>query len=255
MYRSFKLDPLIWKDDWVSIGEASSEANAKKIRDSLEKFVTNGEINGTQLKDHWFPGIKADVFISHSHSDQQDAWGLAGWLSTRFGLVSFVDSCVWGYSDDLLKQIDEVFCKNKSENTYDYQKRNGTTSHVHMMLATAIARMLDDTECIIFASSPQAVTIKESVSVVSSPWIYYELSMMKVLPSKMPSRPIPLIKESSAGAITNFSRQLNISYEADFSSLTKVDRDKLVKWGHLFDSNLNNKHPLDLLYEAVPHKF
>lgn len=43
----------------------------------------------------WFPQIKADVFISHSHSDEKLAIIFAGWLYNAFGLTAFIDSCVW----------------------------------------------------------------------------------------------------------------------------------------------------------------
>jgi len=36
---------------------------------------------------------------------------LAGWLNSTFGLEVFIDSCVWGSADGLLKKVDENFAK------------------------------------------------------------------------------------------------------------------------------------------------
>lgn len=72
-------------------------------------------------------------------------------LHDCFGLEAFIDSCSWGYCDDLLNKIDKKYCYDSKKKTYDYHLRNYTTSHVHMMLSTALAEMMDNTECIIFS--------------------------------------------------------------------------------------------------------
>ena len=65
------------------------------------------------MQANWFPQIKADIFISHSHKDEDLALALAGWLKVSFGLTAFIDSCVWGYANDLLKMIDYKYCYQK----------------------------------------------------------------------------------------------------------------------------------------------
>ena len=65
------------------------------------------------MQANWFPQIKADIFISHSHKDKGLALALAGWLEETFGLTAFIDSCVWGYANKLLKMIDDEYCYQK----------------------------------------------------------------------------------------------------------------------------------------------
>lgn len=47
--------------------------------------------------------------------------------------------------------------------TYDYNLRNYTTSHVHMMLATALTEMIDNTECIMFYNTPNSVLLADDL--------------------------------------------------------------------------------------------
>ena len=126
-------------------------AHEKEVQDCLSEYITeDGIINGTALKEHWFSISKKDVFISHSHCDINKVKAFAGWLYDCFELEAFIDSCSWGYCDDLLKKIDKKYCYKPKTDTYDYQLRNYTTSHVHMMLSTALTEMMDNTECVIF---------------------------------------------------------------------------------------------------------
>ena len=55
---------------------------------------------------------------------------------------------------------------------YDYNKRNYSTSHVHMMLSTALTMMMDEAECVIFLNTPNALSTKDIVHKTESPWIF-----------------------------------------------------------------------------------
>src|SRR4051812_17008773 len=128
MYRAFNLTPCNWSKFSPDVGAKLNEANNSRVKKALQDFIENKKVDGTKMRNHWFPQLDADVFISHSHSDQIDAVKLAGYLKQTFGLTSFIDSLVWDYADDLLKQIDNEFCLNEGKETYSYEKRNGSTS-------------------------------------------------------------------------------------------------------------------------------
>jgi hypothetical protein len=118
MYRAFNL--IV--GDWATGFEAAvTEALLKKGREtqkthrgmaraSLESLLNDKIISGNQLSNHWFPQIKADVFISHSHQDEEEAIKLAGILKVVFRLEPFIDSCVWGHAEELLRMIDDKYC-------------------------------------------------------------------------------------------------------------------------------------------------
>ncbi|WP_172196658.1 hypothetical protein [Saccharibacillus qingshengii] len=157
-----------------------------KVTGALEDFLLgDGSIDGSRLQDDWFPTIKADVFISHSHDDENSALEIAGWLKVRFGLVAFIDSCIWGYCNDLLKQIDNEYCFRKEDGMYDYNLRNYSTSHVHMMLSTALTKMMDKTETLFFLNTPNSINTQQAINKTYSPWIYHELATSEKLRKKV----------------------------------------------------------------------
>jgi hypothetical protein len=252
MYRAFKLSASTF--DFGSHRWTEQRLMETQVSEAFDSFLRADEINGTLLRDRWFPNLPADVFISHSHADEEIAVSLAGWLNANFGIDSFIDSCVWGHSNELLKKIDDKHCKNDGENTYSYERRNGSTSHVHMMLATAISRMIDRCECVIFVSTPQSVSTSENLeTAVSSPWIFYELSQMEVIRKWRPLREIT--KKATLENTENFSRAsapAKFKYTVDFSSLSTLGNFQLEEW--LTYNQLapfSSWHPLDVLYDKV----
>lgn len=197
MYRGYKFDGDIkyFLDSryefYYNIGKNKYNEQLDAVKVALNEFyLDDGAINGRELKEQWFPKIDADVFLSHSHKDEEDIIALAGFLFEEFKLVSFIDSTVWGYANDLLKQIDERYCKNTDSNTYDYERRNYSTSHIHLMLNTSLLEMIDNSECIIFIDTPNSIQ-KVSQTITNgtfSPWIYSELNLMKFLRINPPKR-------------------------------------------------------------------
>lgn len=144
-------------------------------------FLSDQTIDGKSISEEWFPTEKYDVFLSHSHKDLEKVLAFAGWLVCTFDLKCFVDSCTWDYCDNLLKQIDDKYCKNEHSNTYSYTKRNYSTSHVHMMLSIALSKVMDLSECVMFINTPHSISVKKNFGDLqkgknckqstASPWI------------------------------------------------------------------------------------
>lgn len=255
MYRAFNFifaEKLKLLSNDIDTGKQLADLNSQEVRSGLEKFIRAGKIDGSALQSHWFPTVEANVFISHASNDQEAAFALAGILKTYFGIESFIDSCVWGYADDLLKQVDDAFCKNAGENSYSYEKRNGTTSHVHMMLSTALAEMMDRAEVVIFLSSPQSVTIVDSIKAVGSPWIYHELMLTKLLRRKSSEDHRGMIKEAKARDFSKRPEQLPFLYTPSFDSLTQTSFDDLLGWLTEWIIWNGNGVALDALYKIKP---
>jgi hypothetical protein len=146
---------------------------------NLEKYLLdeNSILDADMIQSDIFPMISADVFVSHSHSDQEGAIEIALALE-RIGLTAFVDSCVWGFADDLLRKIDDKFCIPKGWSSYSYDLRNRTTTNVHLILSSALQGMIDQSELFIFLESGKSVKVGEYVNkpeYLSSPWIHSEL--------------------------------------------------------------------------------
>ena len=225
----------------------------KEVQDCLSKYITeDGVINGSDLKEHWFSISDKDIFISHSHKDINKVKAFAGWLYDTFGLEAFIDSCSWGYCDKLLKKIDNKYCYNLKSKTYDYDLRNYTTSHVHMMLSTALAEMLNKTECVIFFNTPNSISMSDELTKIKkseatlSPWIYYELSMMTLIKSTQPRK---IILEHSAYSDIN----IKCDVSKILKELTQINDSTLLDWRDKWNNRpiMCKEEALDVLYEII----
>lgn len=249
-------------------GKAIYESHVKEVQDCLAKYITkDGVINATALKEHWFSVSPKDVFISHSHNDISKVKAFAGWLYDSFGLEAFIDSCSWGYCDDLLKSIDDEYCYKPKTNTYDYDLRNYTTSHVHMMLSTALTEMIYNTECIIFFNTPQSINMaselerlrKDKKQKTISPWIYHELSMTTMIDVVEPSRVRAVLEHHDHVDFSQSTRDEKPKFGYDVTkalkemvSLTDI---QLQQWYEGRNGYTSPECALDALYRiTVPHK-
>jgi hypothetical protein len=251
MYRAFNLLPFQPNDALLNKGLELFNETSLQVRESLEAFLEGGKLDATSLMGHWFPNMQADVFISHSHADKRLVLIFAAWLSATFGIKSFIDSSVWGNADHLLKQIDDVHCLNPDGATYSYERRNKSTGHVHMMLATALAKVIDKIECVVFVNTPNAITPEQSVNKTRSPWIFYKLAMVGLIRRRPTEEHRPLIKEaqfSTKGALD----EILIQYDADLTALSELDEGDLNNWQQQWKSKIvKPRYPLDLLYDLV----
>jgi hypothetical protein len=192
----------------------------KNIYYNLEKFIDKDHINLSNIESEWFEISEYDVFLSHSHKDIEIVNQLASWLTVEMNLKVFVDSYIWGYADDLIKVIDERYCKC-DDGTYNYKKRNKSTSHVHVMLNNSIAKAMDKSECVIFLDTKNSLSMKSNVeNGTSSEWIYSELLFTKLIEKKIPKR-YKEQKYLSKGESLNES--LNPLYFVDIKELIELN--------------------------------
>ncbi|MBP5406928.1 toll/interleukin-1 receptor domain-containing protein [bacterium] len=262
MYKAFKLDGNKLLEyienphmetiddflDYKAMGKLIFEDSRKKIKSNFEEHY--GVIDGAKLSNDWFPQVEADVFISHSHKDYNVALGLAGILS-NVGLTPFIDSCVWGYANDLLKSIDKKYCKannsmydysKHNHSMYDYNKRNHSTSHVHMMLTIALIKMIYNTECLIFLDTPNLIYPKDDIptdnmDATLSPWIYAEMEMTNLLTQRT-------LEEHRKKE--EFLENLTIVHTAKTKNIEPLQISDLIKWSK---ENYESKEAaLDALY-------
>ncbi|QUM86156.1 toll/interleukin-1 receptor domain-containing protein [Moritella sp. 28] len=242
------------------IHKLAIEKKQKSIAQGLQQAYVDGfGYDADLLQQSWFPMVKgAHVFISHSHADKDFATNLAIWLKHHFGIEAFIDSYIWGYALDLQKKIDEEHCLQVGKTTYDYDKRNFTTSHVHLMLANSLTRMLDECECLMFIqSSNSLLDTTESDNFTSkthtaSPWIMHELNTSTLLRSNPKIRRVSTNLESrSLDAMEMIlekagSRDFSAFYKLDLEQLLVINRSNIESWS-LNDSS-KGYHALTELY-------
>lgn len=266
MYKSLQI--MLYKDYFsdqkyfFDIGSSHLLEYRTKVEETINSFVlTDASLDGSQMQANWFPQINADVFISHSHRDEELAIIFAGWLYEAFGLTAFIDSCVWGYANNLLRKIDNQYCRREATNSYDYNKRNYSTSHIHMMLSVALSQMIDNTECLFFLNTPNSITPRTVIQQTESPWIYSEIAMSRLIRRK------PLNEHRIQRITESFSSggELRVKYFLPTDHLITVDSDTLLdwqkNWNNRSDVGTKNKYPqytldfkhhaLDDLYELI----
>lgn len=95
----------IEKEKYLTSSMECYEKNKEKIREGLENYLSpDGRLDTKELEEDRFPNVKANIFLSHSHQDEEKAKLLAFFLKEKFGLTTFVDSMVWKNVIDFLKK-------------------------------------------------------------------------------------------------------------------------------------------------------
>ncbi|UAN56216.1 toll/interleukin-1 receptor domain-containing protein [Serratia sp. JSRIV004] len=180
MFLDLKIENVVESvSEWSDFDVASYKAKKDNIAIRLEEYLLNGNnlLDAEKIQQSVFPETEIDVFISHSHNDEDQAIRIALSLE-EIGLKPFVDSCVWGYADELLKKIDNKFCIPPGWENYSYALRNRTTTNVHLILNAALQQMIHRSELFVFLGTESSIKIDEYMSDterLSSPWIFSEL--------------------------------------------------------------------------------
>lgn len=168
-------------EEYTKQGFLIASRNKKKVADELDNYPfpqNEDDVDLTKVMKEWFPFGEYDIFLSHSHSDEKKAIAISYYLAKEFNLRCFVDSCVWGYSEILLRKLDEKYSEHN-----DYDHRNGTTAHVHLMLNSALMKMMYSCTTFIFLQTNNSLqTNRKGVkNWTYSSWIYSELCMSRVM--------------------------------------------------------------------------
>lgn len=276
MYRGFKLSLDLrtfenHDNEFVQRCKEYGNNLESELTDSFEEILNdvtdeNDVISGEDFINTWFPTTNYDVFLSYSHDDEELALMFAGFLKNRFKLNVFIDSLFWGSADELLWKIDKKYCI-KDNGDFDYKKRNFTTTHVHAMLATAIAKTIDSSEIVIFLNSGKSTyKVKEEIKKnrTLSPWIYEEIFFTSIIRKKE-------WYEHRTGTITEgksqFETSFKISYPLPDDCLISLEYDNLQEWNRLWDDRMRSekgkygdwflaenerlRHPFNVLYDCI----
>ena len=196
--------------------------------------------------------MKSDVLISHSHNDLSIANKLANKLES-IGIEVFLDGEYWGSCDEFLQKVDDTHCMNEDRTSYSYRKRNFSTSVMHMLLATALAHVIQKTECVFFLNTRNTILSDEygAMEQTGSPWIYHELWMTRLLaPSE---RDMSRRKYKGEKKIVASKRQvilegLQASLPVPLEHLEQLSMRDFWKWCEFCQYNYKAGDALDMLY-------
>ena len=287
MYRAFELKvdnlnlPYSNFEEVILSGSNVLNESKQDINTILNRVTEHGIIDGTRLVDGIFPTIQRDVFLSYSHNDAKLIQIIAGILFSELNLTVFVDSMFWKSADELLKEIDKNYCKSDHSNhTYDYRKRNLSTSHVHAMLTSSIIKAMDEAEIIIFVNTPNsvpdlgiAIDRNGYDEYTLSPWIYEELLLTNVIRQRDWTEYRKRTLTESGDQLYHFDEQLIVKYKLPMENLIKLTVDDINSWVAEYKNNIEAgqnrgrygglfsgkktyevKHPLNMLYSIIERR-
>ena len=244
MYRGFSL--TINKEDIEHlIVYYQNYSYNQTIHNALRSnIVANYSIDADKLKSDWFPMIRSNIFLSHSHKDVELAKKISCILR-EINLSTFIDSEVWKYSDDLVKEIEKQYYPRKDSLVHDK-----IVAHVNIMLASALTKMLNNTECVIFLNTPNSIAPAgySNANKTDSPWIYHELFTTSILPVNAPIRK----SHHRPSTVVNESAKPHILHTPPLDHLTDLDDSDFSKW--INGARSSRYHSLDVLYNLKPLK-
>ncbi|CAN7415029.1 hypothetical protein [Pseudomonas brassicacearum] len=218
-----------------------------KVKSLSKLMMEKDTFDASLILTYLFPDIEADIFLSHSYCDLDQAIQIAKLLEEKCGLKVFIDSCVWGSAYDLFKAIDQRYCRRPDQANYDYDERYRATAHIHMILTTALQRMVDKTDTILFMNTDQSISLKHSVDgkiKTLSPWIHMELNFCSMVRRK-PRSPTNALDEQLSKRTGNES--FSVAHDAPLDRFTTLSEKQFAEWFE-FASKNNGAKAIDHLY-------
>lgn len=189
----------------------------------------SGIIDGERLRNFVFPTDNYDVFISHSHDDLEKAKQFAAWLEEKYNYRVFLDSFVWNSADGLLREIDNLYCKQRN-GLYNYHRRNYSTAHIHTMLSMSIMEIIKRSKVGILIDSHHSINLvrlrNSNQAKTLSPWIYQEIMFMRQFATNRSS--------TRVFSSENLNEDLQIAHSIDLSGFTTLTARCLINRKPLF---------------------
>ncbi|NID08155.1 TIR domain protein [Helicobacter pylori] len=163
----------------------------------IDKLIKNAPysnddiiLNHNKIKEAFFSPFKpqlknAQVFLSHSHADKNEALKVKGYLEEDLDAECvFIDSLFWDYKDDVLNKLAEYA-------EYDDNDISVIKDAFTLILRESLQDMIEKCPYFVFLQSKNSVSNQGLSRITHSAWIYEEL---KIAHSISESRPIPMMK-------------------------------------------------------------
>lgn len=257
MFSGFRLSVNSLLDiDFIPDVNAIGQVDMTPV---IEMIKSGEPIDARKVADKFFPQGTPDIFLSHSFADRDKALLLANKIQQAHGLTVFIDSEVWGSVYDLLKEVDDEYCRTFENTTYSYEKRNQSTAHVYMILNSALHEVIDRAESFIFLGSDKSLvaSIKETTeqndeAKTYSPWIHSELLLSSMIRRKQPERyPVRALDSVISAEHLTEDKQLIVTHEAPLNHLREIPRQVLTQW---LAAPYSSNHGLDVLYNLLANE-
>ena len=147
----------------------------------------------------------------------------ATWLKEKYGYDVFLDSFVWNSADSLLREIDNLYCKQRN-GLYNYHKRNYSTAHIHTMLSMSIMEIIKRSKVGILIDSHHSINLERlrnsNQAKTLSPWIFQEIMFMRQFANQKSSTRMFSSESLNEG--------LQIAHTVDLSDFTPLTAKDLI---------------------------
>ncbi|KAB0613784.1 TIR domain-containing protein [Campylobacter hyointestinalis] len=166
------------------------DEDKKKLTNNIIEECYNpryGSFDGKKMQDRFFPQIsQTSVFLSHSYKDIEKALSIKSKIESECKNIKvFIDSLYWQSVYDAEIKLAEQY------NT------NTVLKHLHIMITTAIAQMIQSSRYFIFFESENSIADIKHNKTTESPWIYFELEIANMLNPKEITLGLENLLESS----------------------------------------------------------
>src|SRR5699024_5233593 len=179
----------------------------------------------------------------------------AGFLKEEFNLKVFIDSAVWGHSNELIDSITQHYPQEKKKKASDLEKLINIISHVNLMLKSALDKMIDNCEAIFFLNTPNSVSLNNSVQQkTNSPWIFSEIATTQVIKKKTPERlkkQTKIYVNMENSLMIKKIKKITNQYELEINKFTEHTRKDINKWRNKYQK----KHNIDKLFETHTFRY
>lgn len=277
MFRSYALD---LKEIYPLIKDQSAESlyepfDAEGVSDTLNNMLNAKApfLNAKALCDLFFPPVECPVFLSHSGKDKDNVRRFARWLNEKFEINAFIDSDLWGCIDVLQKKLD-CSCRidpvtrkhlvnpgNSHRATYDYNERNYSTAHVHMMLSHALTQMIHSSECFIFLRTSKSISHHDAITGTFSSWIFHELATVDTIKVNRSRDSLPsdesLAQENFSALMECVGSRQEIFYPVPLNRPYRLKKGELERWASQdfdFDNDIGSfDDPLSWFWDGFDY--
>ncbi len=151
--------------------------NAKHSNDGIV-------LNHNKIKEAFFSPFKpqlknAQVFLSHSHADKNEALKVKGYLEEDLDAECvFIDSLFWDYKDDVLNKLAEYA-------EYDDNDISVIEDAFTLILRESLEYMIKKCPYFVFLQSKNSVSLNQDLlGITYSAWIYEELRIAHSISSE-----------------------------------------------------------------------
>ncbi len=185
MKHGYIIDLPSWVDsitdreynEYLDLGINLEEENTPEIDDyTLDRYKRSDRyLDAGDIMDELFPGVDADIFLTHSHEDSYAVTAFAGYLC-KLGRKPFVDSFVWENIYELLRKVNDKYSRGRN-GRMNYEDVVEKAAQVYMILNSALIKMMDKTDDYILLESPESLKSGSTFS----PWIYSEILYSQIL--------------------------------------------------------------------------